>query len=141
MKIKLKVEKEFDVHYLLAKVGARYWEDSLLNGVEDIDKKMPCIVDNYWCPLININTGVIINWKKGNVADIHYKCCDDGSYGLLDIDKNLITHREGYVPKILDLYKDSYGDYIIMKIDSDGMIRDWNNEASLDDFINDNKSE
>ena len=27
MKVKLKIEKEFDVKYLLAEVGARYWDN------------------------------------------------------------------------------------------------------------------
>jgi hypothetical protein len=35
MKVKLVIEKEFDVKYLKAEVGARYWEDSSVDGVED----------------------------------------------------------------------------------------------------------
>lgn len=139
MKITLKVEKDFDAHYLLANAGARYWEDSKLNGIEDLDKNMPCIEGDYWCPLININTGVIINWKKGNEANIHYKCCDDGSYALLDTHKNLITHIKGYVPRIMCPKENGYGDYVIMDIDKDGKILNW--KPNLEDFIYDNKSD
>ena len=43
MKIILKIEKEFDVKYLKAKVGVRYWEDSRVDGVEDEDGDLiPC---------------------------------------------------------------------------------------------------
>lgn len=125
MKIKLKIEKEFDVKYLLAECGARYWEDSELNGQEDTDKNMPCIDGEYWKPLIDIETGRIVNWEEGNEASIHYKCCDDGIYKLLDENKNEITSIEGYVPRIMCPKENGYGDYVIMDIKKNGEISDW----------------
>lgn len=32
MKIKMKIEKEFDVKYLQLKVTVRYWEDAIIYG-------------------------------------------------------------------------------------------------------------
>lgn len=37
MKITIKVKKEFEVKYLKAKCGVRYWEDATVNGEEDKD--------------------------------------------------------------------------------------------------------
>lgn len=132
MKIKLKVEKKFDVKYLKAQVGARYWEDSTLNGEEDEDGNMPCREGDYWMPLIDIENGIIVNWPVGNTARIHYKVCDDGFYTLLDADKNEIIAKEGYVPDIMCPEGDGYGDYVIMNIDKDGRIANW--DANLSDF-------
>lgn len=133
MKVKFKIEKEFDIKYLLAECGARYWEDSTLNGIADEGRNMPCIDGEYWKPLIDIETGIIINWEQGNEADIHYKCCDDGLYTLLDENKNEIKSIEGYVPKIMYPKENGYGDYVIMDIDKNGQILNW--KADFTSFI------
>jgi hypothetical protein len=134
MKLKLKVEKEFDVKYLLARVGARYWEDSTLNGEPDEQGNMPCREGDYWSPLIDIERGIIMNWPVGNTADIHYKVCDDGIYHLLDENKVVIKSIEGYVPDIMCPEGEGYGDYVIMKIKSDASIANW--EVTLSEFEN-----
>lgn len=135
MKVKLKIEKEFDVKYLEAKAGARYWEDATVNGIEDSDGNLiPCKDGDYWNPLINIETGVIVNWEKGKEADIHYKCCDDGEYFLLDEHKNIVKSIDGYVPSIMCPEENGYGDYIIMKVDKNGQILNW--QIDLSDFNN-----
>ena len=80
-------------------------------------------------------TGVILNWKIGTVADVHFKVCDDGKYHLLDENDNIVSSIiDDYVPKILDIHGESYGDYIIMKIDENGFIEKWNKKASLKCF-------
>lgn len=141
MKIILKIEKEFDIKYLHAEVGARYWDDSLLNGLEDTEGNMPCIDEEkiYWKPLIDIETGIIVNWNIGDEAQIHYKCCDNGIYKLLDKNKNKIKSIEGYVPNIMCPKENGYGDYVIMDINKEGKILNW--KINLDEFIEDNKSE
>lgn len=126
MKIKLRIEKEFEVKYLLAEVGARYWEDATVNGEEDTNGLLiPCRDGEYWKPLIDIETGIIVNWDKGCVASVHYKCCDNGLYKLLDENKNEIKSIEGYVPDMMCPKGEGYGDYVIMNIDSDGKIEKW----------------
>jgi len=134
MKLKLKVEKEFDVKYLLAEVGARYWEDADVNGQEDTEGTLiPCRNGDYWSPLINVETGIIENWNIGTTASVHYKCCDVGIYKLLDEDKNVIIEIEGYVPNIMCPKKDGYGDYVIMDIDENGKIMNW--KVDFTEFI------
>lgn len=126
MTLKLKIEKEFDVKYLSAKIGPRYWEDAKVNGVEDKDGDLiPCRYGEYWRPLIDIESGTIINWTKGKEASIHYKCCEDGEYKLLDENRDEIKSIEGYVPNIMCPKENGYGDYVIMDVDMDGKIQDW----------------
>ena len=138
MKVKIKTIKEVEVKYLKVDVGVRYWDDATVNGQEDKNGDLiPFRKGDRWKILIDVETGIIKEWPVGITADIHYKVCDDGIYKLLDEEASILRWIEGPVPKILDLYRDSYGDYIIMKIDSTGMIKGWNNEASLDDFEED----
>jgi hypothetical protein len=131
MKIKIKVEKEFDIEKLQVNAGVRYWEDATVDGVEDESGDLiPCREGDRWCPTIDIESGHIINWKLGVVADIHYKVCDDGEYTLEDEDSNPIKHIEGYVPNIMCPEGNGYGDYIIMKVDADGRIENWKQDLS-----------
>jgi len=134
MKIKLAVEKDFEVKYLQVEAYVRYWEDSVVNGEEDVTGSLiPCREGDAWKPLIDIENGVILNWVIGKTADIHYKVCDEGTYTLLDECKNAIISKEGYVPKIMCPKREGYGDYIIMDIDENGQISDW--EILLSDLL------
>lgn len=135
MKVKIKIIKEVEVKILIADIGVRYWEDALVNYKEDtLGDLIPCRFGDRWRIVIDVEEGIILNWKKGVIADVHYKVCDDGNYYLLDKNDKDIVSKEGYVPKILDLYNQSFGDYVILKIDENGRIAKWNKEASLDDF-------
>jgi hypothetical protein len=137
MKVKIKVEQEVEIKYLQAKAEVRYWEDATIDGVEDEDGTLtPCRDGDLWCPLIDIDTGKITNWKEGVEADIHFKVCDAGTYQLLDENKKVILEKEGYVPDIMCPEGAGYGDYIIMKIDKDGIIANWDAE-DIDDFTDD----
>ena len=145
MKAKFTVTKEFDIEYLFVEAGVRYWKDAIIDGIEDIDDNIhgipdengtiPCRDGNCWKPLININTGKIVNWTQGVKASIHYKICDNGTYKLLDANMELIKKIRDYVPKMLSPKEEGWGDYIIMDIDPDGQIRDW--KIILDEFYYD----
>ena len=137
MKVVVMIEKEVEIKYLLVDVDPRYWEDSTVNGIEDEQGTLiPCRDGISWKPIIDIESGVITNWEKGVKADIHYKVCDAGFYQLADANGNVYLQKEGYVPKILDLYNDSFGDYVIMKVDENGLIEKWNSNPNIDDFTN-----
>lgn len=138
MKVKIKKEVEVEVKTLHVRAGVRYWEDATVDGIEDNDGKLiPCRVidEEDWLPVIEIETGKIINWKQGVTADIHYKVCDDGDYYLLDENDEEVVHLNGYVPKTLCPEENGYGDYIIMKVDSEGLINNW--KFNLSDFTED----
>jgi len=137
MKAKIKIEKEVEIKTLLVDAGVRYWEDGEINGINDEHGDLtPCKEMDRWKIMIDIETGIITNWKQGVKADVHYKVCDDGIYHLLDTEGNTVLTKDGYVPNILDLDRESYGDYIIMKIDENGKIEDWKNNPDISDFYN-----
>ncbi|WP_373803041.1 hypothetical protein [Bacteroides heparinolyticus] len=142
MKVEIKTKREIDVKYLKLDAGVRYFEDAEVNGVQD-DEDNPtipfavlCDYEYRWMPTIDIETGQIVDWPKGTTADVHYKVCDDGTYSLLDKDKNVLIEVSSYVPGILCPKEEGYGDYIIMDIDEDGYIADWEcNQRLIDNLI------
>lgn len=138
-KIKQKVKVEVDLKTLHIRAGVRYWEDATVNGIEDADGNLiPCRDDasEDWIPVIELETGKIRNWEKGITAEIHYKVCDDGDYYLMTEDETKhVLSKSGHVPDCLAVNDDGYGDYIIMKVDSDGIIKDWTfTEKHLKEF-------
>lgn len=134
MKIKIKQETEVEVKTLHVRAGVRYWEDARVNGVADEKGDlMPCRLGDYWSPIIDIETGKIINWITGNSADIHYKVCDDGVYTLKDEKGNVILVKEGYVIDSLSIGEEGFGDYIILKVGQNGIIKNW--KFNIDDFL------
>lgn len=138
-----------DVKYLRIDVGPRYWEDSEINGEEDISfeeqkkgvkPRMPFAVEeekgNYkeyrWQIEIDIDEMKVINWPDDISALIHYKVCDDGTYYLLDKEKNILEEKNCYVPSILSYIDEGWGDYIIMAIDKGGKLIGFPNELKDD---------
>lgn len=110
-----------------AEAGVRYWEDAIVNGVEDEDgSRIPFRVGDAWCPTIELATGKVVGWPSGIMADIHYKVCDAGRYWLLNAEGQRLAEREGYVPGSFLCHGDNgYGDYIIMTVGPDGKIADY----------------
>ena len=113
----------------------KYYEDTMVNGAADTkeDPSIPCIQDNgIWAPLIDLESGKILNWKDGATASIFYKVKDSGEYDLLDEAFEVVVHRESYVPVILqDPSGDS--DYISLLVGEDGTIINFRNNK-LEDF-------
>jgi len=135
MKVTIKIEKEVDVKTLKVNAKVRYWEDTSVNGIEDSDGNLiPCRNGDNWSPIIDVDSGIITNWRKGTSADIHYKVCDCCAWELLDEKGNFVVgENDGYVPETLSPADSGYGDYIIMKVDVDGIIQDWS--FNIDDFL------
>jgi hypothetical protein len=131
VKIKAKKEIEFNAKTLKVSAGVRYWEDAEIDGVEDTKGTLtPCRVDDYWCPEIDIDTGVITNWQQGKTADIHFKICDDGKYEVVDDAGVVQLSINGYVPGTMSPKDSGDGDYIIMDVDANGKIDKWNFDVS-----------
>lgn len=136
MKVEIKVRKEVDLKVLSVKANVRYWEDSEVNGENDNENgdNIPCKDGDLWIPEINIETGTILNWRLGTTAEIHYKVVDQCGWELKDHESNIVLSQEdGYVPDTLCPKESGYGDYIVMSIDGNGIIEDW--EFNIDDFI------
>ena len=138
---------EVDISTIEVDTKAIYWEDTDVNGTPDIDfyqtkgvgePRIPCAVqvkeepDNCiysdhwrWRPIIDAETGKILNWTKGVEARVHYKVCDGFGCMFKDSQSNAVRYDEGYVPPFMYPEEDGYGDYIIMRIDKEGQIANW----------------
>lgn len=138
MEVEIEVKKVLDVKYLKCRIGARYWEDATVNGVEDTDGDLiPLRNGEYWCPTIELETGIIQNWTSGVTADIHYKSCDENEFTLLDQDNNVLHKQNSYVPDFLAINDDSFGDYVIMTVEGNGQIKDWDSKKiDFESFFN-----
>lgn len=126
------VKKQVPVTYLNAEIGVRYWEDAKVNGAEEDDDnpKIPLKNGDSWDITISLELGRILSWPKGVTADVHYKVCDAGVYRALDSAKQCVAMKDGYVPSMLSPGGDGFGDYVIMKIDGDGIIEGWKADMS-----------
>jgi hypothetical protein len=112
------------MNILHVKAGVRYWEDATVSGVIDEHGTLiPFRVGDYWCPTIDIERGIVLNWPQGVTADVHYKVCDDGEYWLGTDSEKLARWCGEYVPEDYLCHGDEgYGDYIILRIDGNGSI-------------------
>lgn len=120
--------------YLKAECCVRYWDDAEVNGRQE-DEDSPTIPfssprNEVWSPIIEIDTGTIVDWPQGTTASVHYKVCDAGRYTLLDANKEELLTIDGYVPRIMSPKENGYGDYVIMDIGADGKIADWKIDLS-----------
>jgi hypothetical protein len=143
MKAVLKLEQEFDIKTLVVNAQVRYWEDTEVDGVKDSESGdlIPCRDGETWKLEIDIGTGKINNWKQGVTADVHYKVCDAGIYSLLDQDGKVFFKYDGYVPHCLCPKSPGYGDYIIMDIDANGIIKNWKiDEDDIQEMVEDREN-
>lgn len=114
--------------YLRVEAFIRYWEGAMVNGEQDERGTLiPFRSANLWCPRIRLTDGVVMDWPSGMEAEICYRVCDMGRYWLQDGDGNDIAKYAGsYVPdKFLCHGEQGYGDYIIMDIEADGTIAQY----------------
>lgn len=140
MRTKIKIEQDVEVAGIECWIHPRRWDTSEINGVEDdnAEPKMPLIEEHFgelaWHIIINPNTGQICQWPQGTTASIHYKSVDENYIQFLDDRLGIIKEYEGYVPNFLCPKEPGYGDYVIMDIDENGYIQNFNN--NLDDILN-----
>ncbi len=137
MKTKLKIEREVDIRTLVVRAKVRNWGNAEVDGTDDTEgNKIPCRDGKFWKPIIDIDSGSITNWTQGTTAKIHYKIADCCGWELVDKEGNiLLSAEDGYVPPTLSPSENGFGDYIIMNIDENGIIEEW--EFDISDFIED----
>lgn len=96
MKVKLLTGKTVEAKYIAFYVKPMWHgyisvtSDSLSNDGRDL----PCLCNNIWCPILDLDTGEIVNWKKGCSADILIEHTDACYASLLDADKKLLGRSE-----------------------------------------------
>lgn len=146
IKQKYRFEVIEDSRILNVRLHVRYTEDGKVNGVRDVDyqehpeltPKMPFMQKEdssyYWCFSIDVNEGRILHWPKGIVADTYYKVCDECELHYL-YNAQEVANNDGYwyCPDFLAREDSGYGDYVILHIDENGVIRNWD-PALVDDW-------
>ena len=146
MKITIRKPSTFNIRYLKINAFVRHWVDcdySTDNGetwhgdFEDImeehnriGKIIPGSDGEHWKITIDLWNGRVLNWPKGFCLKTHFKVCDEGEYEFLDVDgKDVINITEEfdqyYVPDFLSIEDDGWGDYIIININGDGTIENF----------------
>lgn len=117
-----------EARYIQCVLAVRYDE-------EDIPNDFPFRSGDVWNVTLDIDERRIVDWPAGHSAHVYMKVCDNGSYRLMDANKNLIADRENdYVPGCIP---GEYGDYIDFEILNDGTLKDW--EPEKDDIEDDFK--
>lgn len=92
----------------------------------------PLFKNSVWTAVVDVDSGRIENWPIGDSRTMHIKVCDAGTYSLFDETGAEVVSYSGYVPNIVP---GSYGDYIELEIDENGVITNWNPKADIDDFF------
>lgn len=143
MEITINKPTKVNIKYIKAEIQPRGLDNAsfIIDGVEvnddedhpkiagystDFDHKEFSAEDYLITWIIDVDEGRIINWN-GLYTNIHYKVVDQGKYSLLDENQNTICTGDygQYVPSILSINDNGYGDYIIMTVDKNGYIKNW----------------
>ena len=83
---------------------------------------------------IEVDTGRVLNWWGDKDFTLLDKVCYFGTYTLLDKDGNEVARIEqGYVPN--DLIPGHYGEYIDMRISAEGVVTNWPEKPSVNQFF------
>lgn len=128
MKLPVIIRKTVDAKYLDVYVAVRF-------GEEDMPNDAPLRDGDMWNALIDIDEGRIVNWPQGKSLNIEsMKVCDQGSYVLLDADREEVGRlEESYVPT--SLLPGGDDDYLCLNIDESGKITNWLKRPSLVNFV------
>jgi hypothetical protein len=122
MKITVRKPVELDVKFLRVTVPVRYEED-------DIPNDFPLRNNDIWRATIDLDTGDVLNWPKGEGRIFGMKVCDAGQYELLNAESKVIAERFDYVPYGCGI---GGGDYIEMGILPTGKVGRWPAQPELD---------
>lgn len=130
MKIKVKREVEKDIKSVIIDIPVRY-------GEEDIPNDFPHREGDRWKATIDVETGQIQDWPQGKTGSFDMKVYDEGTYTLIDQEGNEVAKiDEDYVPN--GLVPGSYGDYVEMEINKDGIVTNWPTHPSFHEFDDSN---
>ena len=110
-------------------VSFSVWEeDDIYYDLKDLR------ISNTLSFIIRLSDGKIINYPLKRDYYVFEKVVDNGTYTLLDENKNRIIEMNGYVPNKLIPPKNGFGDYIEYYIDKEGYITNWYENPKLWQF-------
>ena len=95
----------------------------------------PLVAKGMWSGIIELRKHKLVNWRL-EYGDLYLqaKVRDSGTYFLLDKDRKAISKIAGYVPNGLIPEPNDCGDYIRLKIHSDGTIENWPTTPDFKNF-------
>ena len=132
MKARMKVTKEVEIEKIIIAINIRYVGD---DEDDDVPRNFPLLNGSLWKATVMVDSGQIEEWPGGEARNLFCKVCDSGAYTLIDGDGEIVVQREGYVPN--GIVPGKYGDYVDLKINSDGVIENWPTHPDLSDFFDD----
>lgn len=133
MKATIKVEKEVNIRTVLIDIAPRYIGDA---EDDDMPTDFPLLnaEKTAWVASVDIDTGAIAGWPQGDKRNMHVKVCDAGTYRLIDSEGNEVAARvNDYVPN--GVVPGSYGDYVELEIDENGIITNWPKHPDISGFF------
>lgn len=126
--------KYLNIHYVDAAEGIDYngKECNIIDNVFPLGKIVTDGIYDFNVQFtIDIEEGKILDWPIGNTAVIYSKPVDSGIYTFKDTNKKDMLVYSGYVPDGLAIDSDGYGDYIILSINENGLIKNWDKKRIL----------
>lgn len=131
MEARIKIEKQVNIKAVTINISPRYIGDS---DDDDLPTDFPLLNENKtaWKASVDVDTGEIGSWPIGDSREMHVKVCDAGFYQLIDDTGDVVAEKDGYVP---DIVPNDHGDYIVLKINENGIIENWDAYANIDDFF------
>jgi hypothetical protein len=123
--------KEYEVKYVLINIPVDFGQY--------VPEDFPLIVNGKWIAYVEIETGMIEDWKQGYAGTLVANVIDEGKYYLMDANKKIVAAINGHAPNKLIPPTDGYGDYIELEIYKNGEIANWYEKPSLEEFEENNK--
>lgn len=118
---------EIEIERVRVELPVRY-ED------EDIPYDFPLRVGESWRAEIMVGSGQILDWPEGTTASLSMKVTDGGNYYLISPSGEMVgSIEQNYVPN--RLIPGNWGDYVDLKIGSDGVITNWPERPSVAEFF------
>ena len=132
MKVTVIKQSRVDVKSVLINVSPRHLDEE--------EKLVPLLRGDSWEVVVDLDSGKIRNWPKGEEREYYWKICDGGSYHLLDVSDDIaLSIINNYVPN--NLLPGDYGDYLDLKINGDGVITNWLSNPTAEDFYSDDEED
>jgi hypothetical protein len=93
-----------------------------------------------WDVTIELETGIILDWPKGEARNIFEKVTDKGTYYLIDECLNTVfSISHNYVPH--GIVPGDCGDYINLQINETGKVTNWPTSLDFGDFLDKENNE
>tara|TARA_R110000782_G_C14465324_1_gene373966 strand:- start:67 stop:465 length:399 start_codon:yes stop_codon:yes gene_type:complete len=128
MKVTVIEKSQVEIKSVLIDINPRHLDEE--------EKIVPMLNGDNWEVIVDLESGKIRDWPKGEEREYYWKICDAGSYHLLDKDdKAALSINNNYVPN--NLLPGEWGDYLDLKINGEGVITNWLKSPTAEDFTSD----